>query len=222
MFGAADPTDARLPGDTRAARATPVAVRYSANLERGSEDASLPRSQPRSDNRGVSAREAPRRSTGAMLLKLLSLRYLYAIAVAFTLINSAVFLLVGARYSIEGWSNLYRRFFLGEDVPNARLPLLESLDWFLVALVFLIFSLGIAKIFIGYAGTNEDLPEWLRIDSFKELKVLLWETILVTLVVWSISTIARRLETLGWDALVLPVVVFVLAAGLYLMRGKET
>jgi uncharacterized membrane protein YqhA len=155
-----------------------------------------------------------------MLSKLLSLRYIYAVAVFFTLINSALFLFVGARYTLEGWSNLYRRL-RGEEVANARLPLLESLDWFLVALVFLIFSLGIAKIFIGYEGRNEDLPEWLRIDSFKELKVLLWETILVTLVVWSVSTIARRLDTLGWDILVLPVVVFVLAIGLYLMRGKE-
>ena len=155
-----------------------------------------------------------------MLLKVLSLRYVYAIAVVFTLINSAAFLLVGARYSLDGWSNLYRRF-LGENVPNARLPLLESLDWFLVALVFLIFSLGIAKIFIGYGGRDEDLPEWLQIHTFKELKVLLWETILVTLVVWSISTIARRLDTLAWDVLVLPIVVFVLAVGLHLMRGKE-
>src|SRR5262245_18642994 len=115
----------------------------------------------------------------AMLTKLLSLRYAYVIAVIITLINSILFLFVGVRYSFEGWSNLYRQI-QGENIPNARMPLLESLDWFLVALVFLIFSLGMAKIFIGYEGRDEDLPEWLRIGNFKELKVLLWEAIMVT------------------------------------------
>jgi len=128
-----------------------------------------------------------------MLTKLLRLRYLYAIAVVFTLINSIIFLLVGARHSVDGWARLYRQL-LGEEVPNPRLPLLESLDWFLIALVFLIFSLGIAKIFIGYEGSPEALPEWLRIRDFKELKVLLWETILVTMVVWCMSAVARSLN----------------------------
>jgi uncharacterized membrane protein YqhA len=126
-----------------------------------------------------------------MLTKLLGLRYLYVVAVVFTLINSLV------------------------------LPLLESLDWFLVALVFLVFSLGIAKIFIGYDGSHDALPSWLRIHDFKELKILLWESILVTLVVWCMSAVARSRDALTWEALVLPAIVLVLAVGLYLMRGKE-
>lgn len=156
-----------------------------------------------------------------MLTRLLGLRYLYVIAVVFTLINSAVFLLVGARHSIEGYAGLYRHL-RGETVANPRLPLLESLDWFLIALVFLIFSLGIVKIFIGYDGPIDALPPWLRIHDFKALKVLLWESILVTLVVWCMSSVARGLSALTWDVLVLPAIVLVLAVGLALVRGKES
>ena len=155
-----------------------------------------------------------------MLRNLLGVRHVYAVAVVFTLINSVVFLLVGARYSIEGYALLYRHVFV-EETANPRMPILESLDWFLVALVFLIFSLGIAKIFIGYDGSPDALPGWLRIHDFKELKILLWETILVTLVVWSIIAVARKVDALTWESLVLPVVVLVLAVGLFLMRGKE-
>ncbi|HYB44477.1 MAG TPA: YqhA family protein [Candidatus Methylomirabilis sp.] len=153
--------------------------------------------------------------------KLLAIRYVYWIAVAFTLINSVVFLLSGIRQSLEGYLGVYR-YLGGEPFGNQRLPLLESLDSFLVALVFLIFSLGIMKIFIGYRGLDESLPPWLRIHDFKELKVLLWESILVTLVVMAMGTVARNINSLTWDSLVLPAIVLVLAVGLYLMRGKET
>ena len=55
-----------------------------------------------------------------------------------------------------------------------------------------------------------------------ELKILLWETILVALVVMAVGTVARRLHSLTWDVLVLPTVVLVMAVELYLMRiGEE-
>ena len=154
------------------------------------------------------------------LQKLLHVRYMYLIAVVFTLINSAVFLLVGVRQSFEGYAGIYH-YLRGEDIANPRLPLLESLDWFLVSLVFLIFSLGIMKIFIGYEHSDAGLPSWLKIHDFKQLKVLLWESILVTLVVWTMSSVARHIGALTWAVLALPVIVLVLAVGLFLMRGRE-
>jgi uncharacterized membrane protein YqhA len=156
-----------------------------------------------------------------MLTRLLALRYVYVVAVGFTLINSLFFMIAGVRQSLEGYELIYRGA-RGEEVPNPRLPLLDSLDSFLVALVFLIFSLGIAKIFIEYDRENDGLPSWLRIQDFKQLKVLLWESVLVTLVVMCIGVIARRVERLTWEALVLPGIVLVLAIGLYLMRHQES
>src|SRR5262245_36358014 len=156
-----------------------------------------------------------------MLTRLLALRYLYLIAVVFTLINSILFLLAGVRQSLAGYAGIYRHVVI-KEVANAKLPLLESLDMFLVALVFLIFSLGIMKIFIGYDEVDEHLPSWLRIRDFMQLKVLLWESVLVTLVVMCMSTIARNIDNLTWEVLVLPAIVLVLSVGLYLMRGLES
>jgi uncharacterized membrane protein YqhA len=156
-----------------------------------------------------------------MLTQLLQLRYVYAIAVIFTLINSVLCLAAGIRESVEGYRVIFQ-YLSGEEIVGPKLLLLESLDSFLAALVFLIFGLGIVKIFIAPDRMIEGLPGWLQIHSFVELKILLWESILVTLVVMTMGTVARRLDSLSWDVLVLPAVVLVMAVGLYLMRSGET
>ena len=64
------------------------------------------------------------------------------------------------------------------------LSILESLDVFLVALVFLIFALGIAKLFLPEPSEKGGLrlPNWMQIQNFTQLKLLLWEAVLTTLV----------------------------------------
>ncbi|HLO82293.1 MAG TPA: hypothetical protein VK166_15120 [Chitinophagaceae bacterium] len=62
------------------------------------------------------------------------------------------------------------------------------------------------------------VPSWLKIDDFKELKVLLWETILVTLVVFTLTKVASAKEVLTWDAMILPGVILALTGSLFLMR----
>jgi uncharacterized membrane protein YqhA len=128
---------------------------------------------------------------------------------------------VGIRQSLDGYRVIFR-FLGGEEIAGPKVLLLESLDSFLAGLVFLIFGLGIVKIFIAPDRMIEGLPGWLQIHSFVELKILLWESILVTLVVMTMGTVARRLDSLSWDVLVLPAVVLVMAVGLYLMRSGET
>ncbi|HEY7203787.1 MAG TPA: YqhA family protein [Methylomirabilota bacterium] len=155
-----------------------------------------------------------------MLIKVLQLRYVLAVAVVFTLINSVLCLAVGIRQSLDGYRVIFR-FLGGEEIAGPKVLLLESLDSFLAGLVFLIFGLGIVKIFIVHGHDIEGLPAWLQIHSFVELKILLWETILVALVVMTVGTVARRLHALSWDVLVLPGVVLIMAVGLYLMRSGE-
>ena len=62
--------------------------------------------------------------------------------------------------------------------------LLKAVDMFLMAMVFFVFSLGVLMLF-NYPDENlpVKVPNWLRIKSFVELKVILWEAILTTLVV---------------------------------------
>ena len=65
---------------------------------------------------------------------------------------------------------------------------------------------------------TDGLTAWLNINNFKELKVLLWETILVTLVVFTLTSIATDRSGLHWEMLILPGVVLILSLSLYLMR----
>ena len=88
-----------------------------------------------------------------MLIKVLQLRYVLALAVLFTLINSVLCLVVGIRQTFDGYRVIFR-FIGGEEVAGPKVLLLESLDSFLAALVFLIFGLGIVKIFIAPALTS--------------------------------------------------------------------
>jgi hypothetical protein len=56
-------------------------------------------------------------------------------------------------------------------------------------------------------------------ETFSDLKVLLWETILVALVVFGLPTLSSDLAgALAWSALVLPAAIALLALGLFLMK----
>jgi uncharacterized membrane protein YqhA len=85
-------------------------------------------------------------------------------------------------------------------------------------IVFMIFAIGIIRLFGIYNDEKHELPSWLNINNFKELKVLLWETILVTLVVFTLTSIATDRSGLHWEMLILPGVVLILSLSLYLMR----
>src|SRR5215204_633330 len=111
---------------------------------------------------------------------LLKLRYLYLIAVIFTLLDSIFFLISGVIESIHGFEIFFRKLITGEKILFG-IYFMEALDRFLIAFVFMIFSLGIYKLFFVKEHHIEGLPAWLQIENFKELKVLLWETIMVTL-----------------------------------------
>ena len=154
-----------------------------------------------------------------MIEKLLSIRYIYLIAVFFTCLNSIVFLISGVIDSVHGYQALWQ-IISGVEKIQPELFFVEALDKFLVAFVFLIFSIGITKFFIFTETTDKNLPGWLNITSFKELKILLWETILVSLVVFTIATVVENRHHVTWEILFLPAVVLILSLSLYLMRSE--
>jgi uncharacterized membrane protein YqhA len=125
----------------------------------------------------------------------------------------------GVIESVHGY-----KAFLNEGINKDEHPgmyLLKGLDLFLVSIVFLIFALGLMRLFTHYHHTEEDLPPWLKIDSFKELKILLWETIIVTMVVFTLTQIASLKNTLTLDVLILPGTVFILSISLYFVKKED-
>lgn len=156
-----------------------------------------------------------------MFVKLLRVRYIFSIAVVFLVLSSLVFLITGAALSFHGMLELAKLGFIPSEEKRPGIYLLEGLDYFMISLVFLVFGLGIARLFIFNKTESNLIPSWLNIHSLKELKVLLWESILVTLVVLCVSNLIK-FPALSWDSLVLPALILILSLALFLVRGKES
>jgi hypothetical protein len=62
---------------------------------------------------------------------------------------------------------------------------------------------------------------WLRIKSFSELKLLLWETGLTALFILHIPIIVssvQKLQELTWNLVIAPVVVLLMALSMYIVK----
>jgi uncharacterized membrane protein YqhA len=152
--------------------------------------------------------------------QLLKARYVAVVIVFVALLNSVAFLGMGVEVAAKAYRHLLND---SSDAAIARpgVELLHSLDFLFVSLVLIVLALGIGKLFFLKLTESEvgTLPGWLRIESLGELKVMLWETILTTLVVVALSDLIRDVFTpLEWRALVLPAAILVLAVSLYLIR----
>ena len=152
---------------------------------------------------------------------MLLFRFVFILGVFFTLLGSLFFLVGGVADSIKGFAALFQYGFEGMEEHKPGLQILKGLDLFLVSIVFMILGLGILKIFVLSHVPFTDLPDWLNIKNFKELKILLWETILVTLVVFCLTGLVSTQDALTWNVLILPAVIFVLSLSLFLMKKGE-
>lgn len=163
----------------------------------------------------------PRRAAGAFE-QLLKIRYVAAVVVVLAVLHALCFLVMGARTAVEAYHHVLTGGPEGAAV-RPGLELLHSLDFLLVALVLIILALGVAKLFLlrpgALAGRRSSLPSWLDVDSFGELKLLLWETILVALLVVALSSLTAGLSSeLRWNALVLPAAILLLAVSLFCVK----
>ena len=151
--------------------------------------------------------------------KILRFRYVFIIVSVFSFISCLFFIGAGISEAIHAFENLIESMN-GGQWKNPGVTLIESLDRFLLAVLFYIFGVGMIKLFLPEVFKNTDLPKWLDIKGIKELKVLLWETILVTLMVLSVTSLVGHTDSLTWDALILPSVIAILSLSLFLMRSK--
>lgn len=104
--------------------------------------------------------------------------------------------------------------------------LLQAVDLFLLAIVLFIFSIGLLLLF--RKSSDEDLPnlvpQWLRISNFMQLKVILWEAILTTLVVIFLVGLVRNSlqgEDLSLSQLILPGAIMLISMSLFFLKRGE-
>ena len=159
-----------------------------------------------------------------MFEQLLKIRYIVLVIVVLAVLHAVAFLVLGAKVAVGAYAHVLTGGS-GSVAQHARpgLELLHSLDYMFVAIVFIVLALGFAKLFLVGTKTAEtlELPSWLRIDSIAELKVLLWETILLTLVISALSQLTTGLfERLDWSSLITPTAILALALSLYLVKRR--
>lgn len=123
------------------------------------------------------------------------------VIISLLLLNSLVFIGVAVYKIVEAYILIAEGRM--EERPGVFIG--EALDGFLVSLFFIVFSIGIAKLFLqnkifikGY-----DLP-WLNIKDFSGLKFIIWEMLLTTLVVYFFSQVILKGENLNWEMLIIP------------------
>jgi uncharacterized membrane protein YqhA len=112
-----------------------------------------------------------------------------------------------------------------ETTLRVAIGLLSAIDMFLLATVFFVFSVGLLVLFRDPAAEIPvRLPEWLRIKSFMQLKVILWEAILTTLVIACLTGLATRRmkgEEFTVVLLTLPGIIFLISLSLYFLKKSE-
>jgi len=155
-----------------------------------------------------------------MFQKLLNIRFVIIVVVGVLFLNSIFFIIGGTVYSVKGYVEFTRNAFMPSETLNPGLQILKGLDAFMLAIIFIIFGLGIAKLFLFNKAPDEQIPSWLRFHEMKGLKVLLWETILVTLVIYCLQVLLTHKE-LDFELLILPCAILLLAIALFFMRWKE-
>jgi len=156
-----------------------------------------------------------------MFERLLRIRYLAVVIVLVASLHAIGFLVMGVAHAIRAYAHIAQGHMGGGEV-RPGLEMLQSLDSMLIALVLVVTAAGIAKIFL-VADTREEqkLPGWLRLHSFHELEVLIWESILLAMLIAALPLIAEGVTHPEWIMLVLPSCILVLAVSLHFVRRKE-
>lgn len=148
------------------------------------------------------------------------------IAIALTVFAAGIVLTV-----LGGYDFFHAFTYLGASeeynvVGMMAVALLRSVDLFLIAIVFFVFSIGVLALFNtrdeGVFPAN--FPKWLQIRNFIQLKVILWEAILTTLVVSYLAGLAEQRmqgEALGPHHLIIPGAILLIAISLFFLKTGE-
>jgi uncharacterized membrane protein YqhA len=152
------------------------------------------------------------------MAKIFNIRWIILVIVIFTILNALAFIALGIYTSIEGYLGIIQGGVHTDLHPG--LLILEALDIFLVALVFLIFAMGISVLFLpeNSEKIRANLPEWVNVKSFSDLKLLLWEAVLTTLIIYFVSDIVKKDGVYNWEMLILPGSILMLSLCVFILR----
>lgn len=139
----------------------------------------------------------------------------FASGIVLTIVGVYDFAIVFAHLGPGSQENIGRLMAIG---------LLHAVDIFLVAIVFFVLAIGILILFTDPEAATPKLPGWLHVKDFMELKAILWEAILTTLVVSYLANLAQREiegKELNLQNLVIPGGILLIAVSLFFLKRAE-
>jgi uncharacterized membrane protein YqhA len=151
---------------------------------------------------------------------LLILRIIIVIICSALLISGIAFVVFGVFIELQQLSNIFSSDLLIRR--KALLTLLEVADVFLIALVLIILSIGLAQLFMGqHIAKQSEEFEWLHFHNFTELKLLLWKMIMTTILVTFFVTLYDHRDNLEWKLMIFPASILLISVSLYLVKGSK-
>ena len=107
------------------------------------------------------------------------------------------------------------------NAPGVKL--LEALDLFLLGFLFIIFGIGFSYLFYPKPSKIMDslekiTPDWLKVENFTELKLILWDTVLTTLVVLFVGNVIKARGDYDWELSIIPVSIVLISLSRFLIK----
>ncbi len=141
-----------------------------------------------------------------------------------TFIIAIVFIGLAVYETILGITGIFQGLANTEARPG--LLLFQALDLFLIGFLFLIFSLGFAQLFFPKDSKISQFvesiaPSWLHVESFTQLKLILWDTVLTTLVVLFVGEVFTASGQYDWSLTMLPIGIFLISLAKYLIKKAK-
>ena len=154
------------------------------------------------------------------------LRYISIIAVVSAALSSGLMFIIGAVKTCSAYA-LYLNSALSEPnniaTKQAMALLIQGIDAFLIALVFLIFASGVFNLFIRGEDHSVKIQQGQHaITSIAQLKSIIAELIIIILFVnFMEDVLGSDVNTYQWEILVIPLSVVLLALGLKFLDLKN-
>ena len=152
-------------------------------------------------------------------------KFIIGLPIFSSFLIAIVFLGIGVYETAIGIIGILSGQMHTEATPGINL--FQALDVFLIGFLFLIFSIGFAQLFIPKPSKIVDFfdkitPEWLRVENFTQLKLILWDTALTTLVVMFIGDAFKAGGKYDWELTIIPIAILLISFSKYLIKKLAT
>ena len=124
-----------------------------------------------------------------------------------------------ACYGLYKCGHVYYSYFNGGEHQAPVVGLVGVIDYFLIAFVFLILSIGFARLFLNDSQFFNGISlDWFEVRDLNDLKLILWHTILLAMVVAFGASIVSMDTIENWKVIIMPASILLLAVAARMIK----